>query len=145
MEQHPVLMHLQQLAAMQVDSTTGFHQISERVKHSQLQDFFKKCSLDSQRMLDDLNAAIIRHNGDTKNRGTLKGALNHLLMKLKADLVAADLPDLLKNIEFCEEFNMARYSQVLGDNIPEKEREILEQHVAILRLRLELLKNFKYH
>lgn len=143
MEQDPLLMHLRELAALQVDSATGFQQIAERVQQPALQDFFKKCSADSQLMLTELNKAIEKHAGEKRESGTLKGALNHLLMRLKADIAAADLPELLKNIEICEELNLSRYKQVLNDQIPEEERELLQQQMALLKTRLELLKNYK--
>lgn len=143
MEQHPVLVHLRELAALQVDSVNGFKQIAERVPQTALQDFFKKCGQDSERMVGELNGAIARYAGEAKHKGTLKGALNHLLLRLKADLAAADIPDLLSNIEICEELNLARYRHVLSDQLPAEERQLLEQQMYLMTTRLELLKNYK--
>jgi uncharacterized protein (TIGR02284 family) len=134
-----ILMDLEQLSALQMDSINGFKMVSERVKDSKLKIFFKSCEEESAKMWEEINTEILKHEGHIKEKGTLKGAINHLWMKLKADALHTDLASVLKNIETCEELNINRYKQVLSNDMPEPTKIKLEHHLNALNMRFNFI------
>jgi uncharacterized protein (TIGR02284 family) len=132
-----ILMDLEQLSALQMDSVNGFKMVSERVDDSRLKLFFKACEEESLKMWEELNNEIVTHDGTIKEKGTLKGAINHLWMKLKADALHADLSSIVKNLRICEELNIERYKQVLANEMPESTKTKLETHLQALTVRID--------
>jgi hypothetical protein len=70
--------------------------------------------------------------GDVKTKGTIKGAMNHLWLKIKTDIVHSNLEYVLNNILACEDFNIGRYKQVLDNDLPSPLQKKLHSHLNIL-------------
>jgi uncharacterized protein (TIGR02284 family) len=134
-----LLIDLEQLSSLQVDSINGFKYLVEEIKEDALKNFFAKSEEQSTALWNEINDEIIKLQGDIKTKGTLKGALNHLWMKLKTDIANSDLSSLLTNIEACEEFNRSRYKQILAGELPGNIKMILQKHLDILNVRMETI------
>ena len=135
-EKNELLIDLEELSALQMDSINGFKQLIERIEEPLLQDFLKKGEEQSMLLWMEINAEIIALQGEIKTKGTLKGAVNHLWMKLKTDILHSDLEKVLENIKICEEFNISRYKTVLQDKPPELLALKLQKHLQMLSARL---------
>jgi uncharacterized protein (TIGR02284 family) len=134
-----ILIHLKELSALMMDSINGFKHVSESVKEEELKNYFIKCERESSKIWDDLNFEIMLLRGEAKTNGTIKGAVNHLWMKIKIDIVHSELQSVLKNILLCEEYNINRYKQVLEEELPGPLKDKLDSHVAILDSRFKHL------
>jgi uncharacterized protein (TIGR02284 family) len=137
------LIDLEELSALQMDSINGFRQLAERVENPEFKLFFTDNESQSKLLWEDLNKEIIKMNGETKTQGTIKGAINHLWMKLKSDVINSDLENLLDNIEICEEFNISRYKSILSSEPPDHIRELLLRHLGILTPRISRISMLK--
>lgn len=129
-------MHLKELSALMMDSINGFKYITEKIKENKLNDFFNNCQKESYKIWEDINFEIMLRKGDVKTKGTIKGAVNHLWLKIKTDIVHSNLEYVLNNILACEDFNINRYKQVLNSNLPPELEKKLSKHLGILNARL---------
>jgi uncharacterized protein (TIGR02284 family) len=136
MEKRELLIDLEELSALQMDSVNGFKQISEKINDNRLKEFIVMSHQQSTKLWNEINEEIINLQGEIKTKGTLKGAINHLWMKLKTDVVHSDLRNILENIKMCEEFNITRYKSVLSARLPHPIKIKLQKHLKILSLRL---------
>ncbi|MCE3278973.1 MAG: NAD-dependent aldehyde dehydrogenase [Bacteroidetes bacterium] len=136
MEKRNLLIDLEELSALQMDSVNGFKQIKEKIEDNRLKEFIVLCHEQSTLLWNEINEEIINLQGEIKTKGTIKGAINHLWMKLKTDLVNSDLKNILENIKVCEEFNITRYKSVLSSRLPQHIKIKLQKHLQILSLRL---------
>lgn len=134
-----ILIHLKELSALIMDSVNGFRYVVESVKDEELKTYFTQCEKESSEIWNDLNAEIIRLHGEARTNGTIKGAVNHLWLKIKTDIVHSELQSVLKNILLCEEYNLNRYKQVLDDELPTDLRNKLEAQVVVLTARFRRL------
>jgi uncharacterized protein (TIGR02284 family) len=134
-----LLIDLEELSALQMDSMNGFKQIGEKIEDQRLKEFISISEEQSTMLWTEINEEIINLQGEVKTRGTLKGAINHLWMKLKTDIVHTDLKNILENIKTCEEFNITRYKSVLSAQLPYHIKSKLQKHLNILNLRLNKL------
>lgn len=131
-----ILMHLKELSALMMDSINGFKYVTEKVKENKLNDFFNNCQKESYKIWEDINFEIMLRKGDVKTKGTIKGAVNHLWLKIKTDIVHTNLEYVLNNILACEDFNINRYKQVLNSDLPTDLEKKLSNHLQILNSRL---------
>lgn len=126
-----------------MDSINGFKELVKRISDPSLRDFLLKSEQQSVALWKEINDEIIKQEGEIKTQGTIKGAINHVWMKLKTDIVHSDIPTVLKNIQFCEEFNIERYKSTLSDNLPVHIKEILEKQLVILISRADRLEKLQ--
>lgn len=136
------LIHLKELSSLMMDSINGFKQIAETTPEKELQTFFFTCENQSLLMWEELNVEIMALGGESATKGTLKGAINHLWLRMK-EVVTDDLNKILKNIIFCEEFNLARYKEVISDSFPQPLLNKLTSHIAILTERIKTLEQIR--
>ncbi|MDF2438142.1 MAG: hypothetical protein K0Q95_2518 [Bacteroidota bacterium] len=134
-----LLIDMEELSALQMDSINGFKQLAERIEHAYVRTFVLESEKQSTLLWQEINAEIESLHGDIKTQGTLKGAINHLWMKLKADVIHSDLPKVLENIKICEEFNISRYQSVLSEKLPPQIKLKLLKHLDTLNSRLKTL------
>lgn len=136
------LIHLKELSSLMMDSIKGFRQIADRTKNEKLKSFYCSCEHQSLAMWEDLNAEIFALGGEIDTKGTLKGAINHLWLRMK-EVVTNDKFKILKNVLFCEEFNIARYRQVLSEDLPPEVEKKLQKHYEVLTTRFTTLKTIR--
>jgi uncharacterized protein (TIGR02284 family) len=135
-----LLIDLEELSALQMDSINGFKELGKKnTEFSAIEEFVRCSHFESIKIWEELNAEIIKLKGETKDQGTLKGAINHLWMKLKKDLLLKDMSSILENIKVCEEFNLERYKKILSDNLPENIRLLLTKHKEKLEARILMI------
>lgn len=132
-----ILIDLEELSGLLKDSINGFQQSAERFDDEHLKKYLNKCSIESTGLWKEINEEITKLQGEIKTKGTLKGAINHLWMKLKADMELSDHAGLLKNIELCENFNINRYEHILKISLPPNIESLLKRHHSKLTSRLE--------
>jgi uncharacterized protein (TIGR02284 family) len=125
---------------LQVDSLNGFKQASEKVNDLQIKQVFKTNENLSLEMRNELNSEILRLGGEVKTKGTIKGAVNHIWMNLKAEVGHEQFGNFLKNIIFCEEFNIDRYEHVIAHDMPPGIKVLLNDHLETLNARVKTLK-----
>lgn len=130
---------MEELSALQMDSINGFRQLAERIEDVKIREFLIESKKQSTILWDEINTEIEILRGDIKTQGTLKGAINHLWMKLKSDILHSDIPKILENLKLCEEFNISRYKSVLNEHIPQAIKMKLENHLHTLNARLNSL------
>lgn len=138
-----ILIDLEELSALIIDSIKGFEHLVKKIEEGPLKEFFRKCEIESEEIWEELTQEILNNKGEVKAKGTMKGAINHIWMKLKSDVFQQDLKEILKNIEYCEEFNLSRYEHVLKNDMPDPIRKILRRHHSMLRTRKEEIKRLR--
>jgi uncharacterized protein (TIGR02284 family) len=141
MENKESLFHLRDLSAMQMDSISGFQYIEEKCKDNSHKNLFKKFGKESLGMWEELNAEIINRGGIISTQGSLKGAINHLWMKMKNNF-NGDISTILESIVDCETINLHRYKHALEAKDIHLNK-LLSQHILLMETRLEIIKAIK--
>jgi uncharacterized protein (TIGR02284 family) len=137
MEQKEILIDLEELSALMMDSINGFKQLAERVENEDQKQFFIQSGKESTDLWNEINKEIEKNDGSIKTKGTVKGAINHLWMKVKVDIIHTNLNNVLDNIEICEKFNINRYEQVMKNDLPQNIHSMVERHHNVLTTRLQ--------
>jgi uncharacterized protein (TIGR02284 family) len=138
-----LLIDLEELSALMIDSVNGFEIAEEKTEHEPLKRFLSKSKLQSELIVNELNELIIKHEGEIKTKGTLKGAVNHLWMRLKSQLDLPDQKTFLESLETCEQFNLERYEHILKNRHPEHIESIFKRHHSTLVKRIKEIRSIK--
>ncbi len=136
-EDKKILIDLEQLSALQMDSINGFEQLSGQVENPAVKYFLVNSHKQSVGFWNDLNKEIEIYHGEIKDKGTIKGAINHLWMKLKKDILHSDLDSVLENIKLCDEFNVKCYEAILDGELPSAINIMLANQLDSLKKRID--------
>lgn len=123
---------LQTLTQTAIDSAEGYERAAETAKTPSLQTVLRDAGQKRRRLVDQLNAEIVRLGGDRQERGSASGSAHHIWTRI-SDAFGSGDEKATERVEEGEDYIEKKFREALDDSdfTPETREVLRRAHAEI--------------
>ncbi|HSJ66169.1 MAG TPA: PA2169 family four-helix-bundle protein [Anditalea sp.] len=140
---HPTIEKLHELIQTNEDSVKGYADAAEHLKEGELSTIFYRLSQQRALFREELKDCVRHLGGDEENSTKVSHTLTRLWMDFKSGLNGSDTKKIIDDCKKADIGAVKSYEEVIKSNPPEYIRDIILNHLKLIKGTQVQLEEFK--
>tara|TARA_A100001391_G_scaffold133506_1_gene92477 strand:- start:183 stop:716 length:534 start_codon:yes stop_codon:yes gene_type:complete len=137
------IKNVQNLISINIDSCKGFKAAADHIENDRIANYFRECSIERDRLAQELQVAIAVNGEAPEDDGSLKGAAHRWWMNIRSTVTGGDEHTVLADAERGEDEIKGLYEKTLKDTAGSPLNALLQSQYAKVKVRHDEIRDMR--